>query len=59
MWVIVEFNFKLQNSAFDVKVEVTMVTTISVFKARFFTDLVATVFFLKITSFFVKKNKRM
>ncbi|KAL0006690.1 hypothetical protein SO802_008192 [Lithocarpus litseifolius] len=58
-WVIVEFSFKLQNSTFDVKIEVTMVTVISVFIMRFITDLACDVFFLKITSFFVKKNKRM
>ena len=41
------------------KVEVAMVTAISVFVTRFITDLAYVVFFLKTTSFFVKKNKRM
>ena len=58
-WVIVEFGFKLQNNTFDVKVEVAMVTAISVFVTRFITNLACAIFFLKITSFFVKKNKRM
>ena len=59
-WVIVEFRFKLQNSTFDVKVEVATVTAISVFVARFITDLASALFFLfRINSFFVKKNKRM
>ena len=58
--MIVEFRFKLQNSTFHVKVEVAMVTMISVFLTRFITDLASALFFLfKITSFFVKKNKRM
>ena len=58
-WVIVEFGFKLQNSIFDVKVEVVMVSAISVFVTRFITDSACAIFFLKITSFFIKKNKRM
>ncbi|KAL0009655.1 hypothetical protein SO802_004763 [Lithocarpus litseifolius] len=57
--VIVEFSFKLQNSTFDVKVEVAMVTAIRVFPTRFITDMASAIFFLKITSFFIKKNKRM
>ena len=59
-WVIVEFSFKFQNSTFHVKVEVATVTAISVFVARFITDLASALFFLfRINSFFVKKNKRM
>ena len=58
-WVIVKFGFKLQNNTFDVKVEVAMVTAINVFVTRFITNLACAIFFLKITSFFVKKNKRM
>ena len=54
-WVIVEFGFKLQNNT----VEVAMVTSISVFVTRFITNLACAIFFLKITGFFVKKNKRM
>ena len=57
--MIVEFSFKLGNSTFDVKVEVATVTAISVFLTRFITNLASAVFFLKITNFFVKKNKRM
>ena len=57
--VIVEFSFKFQNSTFHVKVEVATVTAISVFLTRFITNLASAVFFLKITNFFVKKNKRM
>ena len=58
--MIVEFRFKLQSSTFDVKVEVATVTAIGVFVARFITDLASALFFLfRITSFFVKKNKRM
>ena len=58
--MIVEFSFKLQNSTFHVKVEVATVTAISVFPARFITDLASALFFLfRINSFFVKKNKRM
>ena len=55
-----EFSFKFQNSTFDVKVEVTTVTAISVFLTRFITDLASAVCFLfRINSFFVKKIKRM
>ena len=58
--VIVEFSFMFQNSTFHVKVEVATVTAISVFVARFITDLASALFFLfRINSFFVKKNKRM
>ena len=58
--MIVEFSFKFQNSTFHVKVEATTVTAISVFFARFITDLASALFFLfRITSFFVKKIKRM
>ena len=58
--MIMEFSFKFQNSTFDVKVEVATVTAISVFVARFITDLASALFFLfRINSFFVKKNKRM
>ncbi|KAM3752499.1 hypothetical protein ACB098_03G023600 [Castanea mollissima] len=58
-WVVVEFNFKLQNNTFDVNVEVATVTAIGVFFPRFITNLASALFFLKRTSFFVKKNKRM
>ena len=57
--VIVEFSFKFQNSTFHVKVEVTTITTISVFLTRFIIDLASALFFLKITRFLVKKNKMM
>ena len=53
--MIVEFSFKLGNSTFDVKVEVATVTAISVFPARFITDLASALFFLfRINSFFVQ-----
>ena len=57
--MIVEFGFHLCNDTFDVKVEVTTITTISVFLTRFITDLASALFFLKITRFLVKKNKMM
>ena len=57
--MIVELSFKLQNSTFDVNVEVAMITPIGVFIVRFITDLAFALFFLKITCFFVKNNERM
>ena len=57
-WVVMEFSFK--NNTIDVKVEVATLLAISVFPARFITDLASALFFLfRINSFFVKKNKRM